>query len=90
MNPTFHAKDLIAAGAALLLLLGLSAASVLLPPAPWKTALGLGIAAAKVAIIGICFMRLNRTSGLTRIFAAAGVFWLMLLAVLTGADYLTR
>ena len=86
----FAARDLIVIGLALLLLLSLSAASVALPPAPWKTGFGLAIGAAKIALIAIFFMRLNRSATLVRIFAVAGLFWLGILATLVAADYLTR
>jgi cytochrome c oxidase subunit 4 len=76
--------------AALLALLALSAASSFLPPAPWKTVAGLAIAAAKTGLIALFFMRLRDRSGLTRIFAAAGLFWLGIFATLVLADYLTR
>jgi len=94
MNPApeskFHCRDLIGVGAALLGLLGLSAATILFPPAPWKTGVGLAIAAAKGALIAAYFMRLNRSRGLVRVFAAAGLFWLVIMATLMAADYLTR
>jgi cytochrome c oxidase subunit IV len=76
--------------AALLALLALSAASSFLPPAPWKTAAGLIIAATKTGLIALFFMKLRYQRGLVRIFAGAGLFWLGLLAVLLLADYLMR
>jgi len=86
----FRAKDLIGIGLGLLMLLALSALTVLIPPAPWKTAVGLAIAGVKIALIGVFFMRLNRSKGLVRVFAAAGLFWLAIMATLVSADYLTR
>jgi cytochrome c oxidase subunit 4 len=76
--------------AALLALLALSAASSFLPAAPWKTAAGLVIAAAKTGLIALFFMKLRYQRGLVRIFAGAGLFWLGLLAVLLLTDYLMR
>jgi cytochrome c oxidase subunit 4 len=76
--------------ALLLALLALSAGSSFLPPAPWKTAAGLLIAAAKTGLIALFFMKLRYQRGLVRIFAGAGLFWLGLLAVLLLADYLMR
>ena len=90
MKPEFQARDLIGIGCALLALLAISALTVLLPPAPWKTAVGLAIAGVKIALIGVFFMRLNRSKGLVRVFAAAGLFWLAIMATLGSADYLTR
>jgi caa(3)-type oxidase subunit IV len=83
-------RDLLAVLGALLALLALSAASTLIPPAPWKTAAGLAIAALKLGVIALYFMRLREHRGLTRVVAAAGLFWLGLLFVLVLSDYLTR
>ncbi len=83
-------RDLWLVLAALLGLLALSALTVLLPPAPWKTAAGLLIAGLKLGVIALFFMRLREHRGLTRVFAAAGLFWLGLLIVLVLSDYLTR
>jgi caa(3)-type oxidase subunit IV len=83
-------RDLLLVLAVLLALLTLSAASTLLPPAPWKTGAGFLIAGLKVAVIALYFMRLREHRGLTRVVAAAGLFWLGLLFVLVLSDYLTR
>jgi cytochrome c oxidase subunit IV len=93
MKPTassVRVRDLAAIFAALLILLALSAASVLLPPARWKTAAALGVAAAKAGLIAAFFMKLKQHRGLLRVFAGAGLFWLAIFAVLLMTDYLTR
>ena len=41
-------------------------------------------------LVGLYFMRLNRSSALVRLTAIAGVFWLSFLFIMAGADYLTR
>jgi len=46
----------------LLILLSLSAGSVLLPPAGWKTAAALAVAAAKAGLIAAFFMKLKQAS----------------------------
>jgi cytochrome c oxidase subunit 4 len=80
----------ISCAAALLVLL---AAAVLI----WKldmgvagTTLGLLVAAAKAGLIAWIFMELRVSSPLVRLFAAAGLYWLVLLIALTLADFLTR
>ncbi|HVW22551.1 MAG TPA: hypothetical protein VHC86_15155 [Opitutaceae bacterium] len=83
-------RDLALVLAGLLLLLFASAATVLLPPAAWKSPFSLAVAVAKTALVAAIFMRLREHGGLTRVFAAAGVCWLAILAVLSAADYLTR
>lgn len=82
--------DLAAVFAGLLILLALSAGSVLLAPARWKTAAALAVAVAKAGLIAAFFMKLKQHRGLLRVFAGAGLFWLAIFAVLIMTDYLTR
>jgi len=83
-------RDLAAVFAGLFILLSLSAGSVLLPPARWKTAAALAVAVAKAGLIAAFFMKLKQHRGLLRVFAGAGLFWLAIFAVLIMTDYLTR
>lgn len=76
--------------AALMALLGLTAAATWLPPGPWSLPIALVIASAKIALIFLYFMRLRYQRGMVRIFAVAGFFWLAAAGVLMFADYLTR
>ena len=55
-----------------------------------NTALGLIIAATKVALVGLFFMHLRRASALVAIFACVALVWLAILFGLSGADYATR
>lgn len=55
-----------------------------------NTALGLAIAAAKVALVGLFFMHLKRASALVAIFACAALVWIAILFGLSGTDYATR
>jgi cytochrome c oxidase subunit 4 len=77
-----------------LTLVGLLAATVgvaFLPlPGAIKSIAGLAIAVTKAVIIAGVFMNLRRQRGLTMIFAAAGLLWLLLFFGLTWSDYLTR
>jgi cytochrome c oxidase subunit 4 len=82
--------DLVGIFAGLIVLLVLSAATTAVAPAPWKTGAGLAIAGAKTGLIVWFFMKLRTQRGLIRVFAAAGLFWLGLFAVLLFCDYLTR
>lgn len=56
----------------------------------FNTAVGLAIAAAKVALVGLFFMHLRRATALIAIFAVATLFWLAILFGLSGTDYATR
>lgn len=54
------------------------------------TSAALLLAAVKMALIFWFFMRLRTQSGVVRLFAAAGFLWLVIFAVLSCTDYLTR
>jgi cytochrome c oxidase subunit IV len=53
-------------------------------------AVALLIAAAKAVIVLFVFMKLARSPALTWLFAAAGLFWLLIMFGLTGVDYAAR
>ncbi|MGE5219003.1 MAG: cytochrome C oxidase subunit IV family protein [Chloroflexota bacterium] len=50
----------------------------------------LTIALVKALLVVLFFMHLRYSSRLTWVFAGAGIFWLLILLVLTLADPLTR
>ena len=75
---------------ALLVLLGLSAGSALIPMGAFNEVVNLGIAAAKALLVLIFFMRLKTDSPLLRLVAATGFAWLALLIALSLADLLSR
>lgn len=50
----------------------------------------LGIAALKAFLIMWFFMHVREGSGLLRLFAFGGLFWLLILLGLSLGDYLTR
>lgn len=56
----------------------------------WHTAVGLAFAATKSSLVALFFMHLIDSTRLTWVAAAAGLFWLGILLVLTLSDYLTR
>ena len=76
--------------AALVALLGLSVGAAYAPLGPFKTSTSLAIAGVKAVLIGLVFMRLNRSSNLVRLAALAGLVWASFLFLLAGADYLAR
>lgn len=75
---------------ALLVLLALTAGANFISLGSWQLPVALTIAVAKLFLIFYFFMQLRTRSGLVRIFAFAGFFWLAIAGVLTFADYLTR
>lgn len=58
--------------------------------ANWNVVAALTIAVAKAILVALYFMHLRYSSHLTRLFAAAGIFWLALLLAGTMSDYLSR
>jgi cytochrome c oxidase subunit IV len=76
--------------AALLVLLGLSAGSALIPMGPFNEVANLGIAAVKALLVLVFFMRLKTDSPLLRLVAGTGFAWLALLIALSLADLLSR
>jgi cytochrome c oxidase subunit 4 len=75
---------------ALVVLLAITVGSAYVPLGPANGAINLGVAAAKAALVALFFMNLATSSVLVRLAAAAGVFWLVFLFVMTAGDYLTR
>jgi cytochrome c oxidase subunit 4 len=85
-----HTRPLVLTWLALLVLLGLSAGSALLPLGWFNTAIGLVIALVKALLVAVVFMRLRRAHALLRIAAITGIVTMALLFILSGADYATR
>lgn len=75
---------------ALMLLLAATTASAFVPLGSFNIIVSLSIAVAKALIVLLFFMELRGSPALVRTFAAAGFFWLLIMIVLTGADYWHR
>jgi len=90
MSPELRVGRYVWTWAALLLLLALTCGSAYLHLGPFNLALNLLIACAKALLVLLVFMDLRRSNPLSRIVAAAGFFWLALLALLSAADFLTQ
>ena len=72
------------------ILLAGTVASAYVPMGIFNTIVNLAIAALKVALIMLFFMKLRSSSPLLRLSALAGLFWLIFMFALTGSDYFTR
>ena len=76
--------------AALIGLTVLTVSASFLDLGSYHTAVGLTFGVAKASLVVLFFMHLWYSTRLTWIVAAAGLFWLGILMVLTLSDYLTR
>ena len=76
--------------AVLLVLLVLTVAAAQIPNALLNIVVAITIATTKALLIVLYFMHLRSSTGLTRVFAAAGFVWLVLLLGLIAKDYLSR
>jgi cytochrome c oxidase subunit IV len=72
---------------ALLILLGLTFTIAHVPLGSFNVVAGVAIAAIKAALVVVIFMGLGKSSALMRVAAAAGIFWLVILFVLTLTDF---
>lgn len=75
---------------ALIALTGLTVAVALVDLGHLNTAAALVIAGTKALLVLVFFMHLKISGSLVRLFAASGVFWLLVAFVLALADYTTR
>jgi cytochrome c oxidase subunit 4 len=75
---------------ALMMLLAATTASAFVPLGDFNLPVSLAIAVTKALIVLLVFMELRSSLALVRAFAAAGFFWLLIMIVLTGADYWHR
>jgi cytochrome c oxidase subunit IV len=57
---------------------------------PFSAAVALTIAVIKASLVMIFFMHLAHSKYLTRVFAGAGLLWLIHMLIFTLSDYLTR
>jgi cytochrome c oxidase subunit 4 len=76
--------------ALLLALTGITTAVAFLDLGPMNDVIMLAIAVTKATAVMLYFMHLRYGSGLTRLIAFAGVFWLGLIVLFTMGDYLSR
>jgi cytochrome c oxidase subunit 4 len=83
-------KTYLAVFGALLALTGATVGAAFLDLGFLNTLTALGIAGLKASLVVLFFMHVRHSSGLVRLFAAAGFFWVGLMLVITFSDYLTR
>lgn len=75
---------------ALVALVALTVGSAFIPLGILNGMINAGVAATKVTLVMIFYMKLKTSSALLRLAALAGLFWLILMFTLTSSDFLTR
>ena len=56
----------------------------------WNTIVALAVAVTKALLVALWFMHIKYSNRLTQIVVASGLFWLVIMIVLTLFDYKTR
>lgn len=72
---------------ALLVLLALTVAVAMVDLGVWSPVVAMVIALVKAALVAVFFMHLNHAPNVVRVFAGAGLLWLLLLFTLVS-DYI--
>jgi cytochrome c oxidase subunit 4 len=75
---------------ALLVLMALTTGVAFIDLGPLNTVVALAIAGCKMMLVVLFFMHILYSKNLTKIVAAAGLLWLMILLMLTMSDFATR
>ena len=83
-------RSLLIGWVGLLVLLGAQIGLAFLPLGRAHLPVALGVSVAMATIIAWLFMELAKAPRLARIFAYGGLFWVLALFALGGADYATR
>jgi caa(3)-type oxidase subunit IV len=83
LRPLLTAAALLACGV-------LSLGYALLPGAPWKLGVSLGLVLVQAGLVGGVFMALGRASALVRMTVVVGIVWLSFLFLLASTDFATR
>lgn len=85
-----HLKTYVAVWLALLACTWLTVFVAEIDLGEWNIVLAMTIAVFKATIVGLFFMHLKGSSGLTKLIAVAGLFWMGILFVMTFTDYISR
>ncbi len=88
--PGLTARTSVIVWAVLMVLLALTVGAAYLPLGAGNMMIALLVAIAKACLVGIFYMHLRWSSSLSRIFAIAGLFWLVILLGGTVSDVVTR
>ena len=74
----------------LLILTGVTTTVAYVDLGAFSVVVAMTIAVVKALLVALFFMHLRHSTQLTRLVVAGGLIWLMILLLLTFADFLTR
>ncbi|MGO9258733.1 MAG: cytochrome C oxidase subunit IV family protein [Bryobacteraceae bacterium] len=74
----------------LLILTGVTTTVAYVDLGAFSVVVAMTIAVVKMLLVALFFMHLRHSTQLTRLVVAGGLIWLMILLLLTFADFLTR
>ena len=74
----------------LLILTGVTTSVAYVDLGAFSVVVALTIAVVKMLLVALFFMHIRHSTHLTRLVVAGGMIWLMILLLLTFADFMTR
>ncbi len=89
-TPVVTPKVYVSIFLALLVFTGLTTGVAYVDLGVFNTIVALAIAVTKAALVVLFFMHLKYIKGMTKIVAAAALFWLAIMIALSLSDYTTR
>ena len=84
------AKTLVSVWIALIILTWTTVGVSYLELGEWNVIVALTIAVIKASLVAWIFMGVRYSTRMTRLFVVAGLVWLTIMMLITGADYRTR
>ena len=89
-HPITSVKTYVAVWAALIVLTGTTWGVAYIDMGPFNIVVAITIAVIKMSLVAIIFMNARHLDKESRLFAAAGLLWLLILLVFFLSDYLSR
>lgn len=83
-------KSLVSVWIALIVLTWTTVGVSYLELGEWNVIVALAIALIKASLVAWIFMGVRYSTRMTRLFVVAGLVWLTIMMLITGADYQTR
>ncbi|HXF27613.1 MAG TPA: cytochrome C oxidase subunit IV family protein [Verrucomicrobiae bacterium] len=89
-HPITSLKTYVLVWAALIVLTGTTWGVAYIDMGPFNIVVAITIAVVKMMLVAVIFMNARHLDHVSKLFAAAGLFWLLILLVFFLSDYLSR